>query len=271
MVALAETPSAPGADLDPDLRFLLDTQGFLHLRGALAGGELAGLQALVEGVAAVDPASLPGRDPTPSRYLDRPLSRVLDAEPRLVRLLDHPVLEPILRELLGAGYQHIDNDLLDTVPGYPGGGWHRGVRPDAQGYVRDGRFRCTMVKAFFCLSEVDPGGGAFALVPGSHRAQIGIPLDRERLPGMRVFDDVRAGDLIVFNEAVLHNGLPHRGTRRRRTLIVNFGRAGCGAWPGYAPQPGTLAASTPRQRAILDDRGLVWDEERAWAQAMGGV
>ena len=70
---------------------------------------------------------------------------------------------------------------------------------------------------------------------------------------LRVADEriaIRAGDVIVFNEALLHNGRPNPSEKTRITLIINFGRADAGPWPGYTPKSATLAAVTPRQRQI---------------------
>ena len=44
------------------------------------------------------------------------------------------------------------------------------------------------------------------------------------LPGQKVFDDVAAGDVIIFNEGLLHTGRPNPSGKTRKTVIVNFGR-----------------------------------------------
>ena len=53
-----------------------------------------------------------------SHQLNRPLSRMIDADVRFARLLDHPAVEQYLGAFLGADYRHIDNDLYFTYPGY---------------------------------------------------------------------------------------------------------------------------------------------------------
>ena len=141
----------------------------------------------------------------------------------------------------------------EPYPGYPGGGWHRGVRAHPNGHIIEGRFLCPMVKAFFCLTDVGPGEGEFVVVPGSHRTGFEIDTNRIDLPGQRVFDDVRAGDVIVFNEALLHNGRPNPSGKTRQTIIVNFGREDAGVWEGYRPLARTLAAVSARQREILSN------------------
>jgi ectoine hydroxylase-related dioxygenase (phytanoyl-CoA dioxygenase family) len=109
-----------------------------------------------------------------------------------------------------------------------------------------------------------PGGraleGAFVVVPGSHTSRFEIDITRVDLPGQHVFDSVHAGDVIVFNEALLHNGRPNPSEKARITLIINFGRADAGSWPGYTPKSATLTAVTPRQRQILAPGSPVWQE-----------
>jgi hypothetical protein len=245
-----------------DQRFEFDVTGYLHLRGALSAQETdRHLQWMLDAEKA-DIATLNGNDPERLKHqLNRPVSRVLDADPRFARFLDHPVSEPYLVEFLGADYRHIDNDLYYTHPGYAGGSWHRGVRAHPSGYVAGGRFVCPMVKVFFCMSDVGPGDGEFVVVPGSHRAAFEIDVKgRIDLPGQHVFDDVRVGDVIIFNEGLLHNGRPNPSKKTRKTIIFNFGRRDAGVWAGCAPTDQTMAAVTPRQREILSNRDRTWQE-----------
>jgi len=251
--------------LTPDQRFEFDVCGYLHLRGALPEEEVELYRQWMAEAEKTDVKALNADDPSRMKHqLNRPLSRVLDADPRFTRFLDHPVVQPILEELLGHDYRHIDNDLYYTYPGYRGGQWHRGVRAHPSGYVIDGQFRCPMVKVFYCMTDVGPGEGEFVVIPGSHRAAFQIDMkDRIDLPGQHIFNDVRAGDVIIFNEALLHNGRPNPSNKTRKTIIMNFGRREAGVWEGYAPLPRTLAVATPRQRQILSNGERVWSEQAA--------
>lgn len=245
-----------------DLRFVFDIQGYLHLRGALISEEVAEYTRWMEEAEKTDVHVLNADHPKGmKRQLNRPVSRVIDADPRFARFLDHPAVEPLLVEFLGPDYRHIDNELYYIYPGYQGGPWHQGVRPHPTGHVVDGRFLCPMVKVFYCMTDVGPGEGEFVAVPGSHRAQFKIAhRDRLDLPGQRVFDDVKAGDVILFNEGMLHTGRPNPSWKTRKTIIFNFGRSDAGVWPGYAPSPRTLEAATPHQREILTNPARVWAE-----------
>lgn len=247
--------------ISQDDRFAFDVQGYLHLRAVLTDAEIAEYRTWVDEAALTDVRALNAGEPERlQNHINRPVSRIIDADPRFARFLDHPVIEPLLVEFLGAEYRHIDNDLYFTHPGFQGGGWHRGVRAIPSGHVVDGQFVCSMVKVFYCLTDVGPGEGEFVVVPGSHKAAFEIDMDRRDLPGQKIFDDVRVGDVIVFDEGLLHNGRPNPSKKTRQTIIMNFGRQDAGAWPGYAPNPETLAAVSPRQRAILTNSAPVWAE-----------
>ncbi len=242
-----------------DLRFHFDTIGYLHLRGALGMDEIAESLRRIDALAGTDLTAFNADRPDGMKQqLNKPFSRIIDLDPWFLRWLDYPATSPFLEEFLGADYRHIDNDVLFSAAGYAGGVWHRGVAAHPSGHVRDGAFVCPMVKVFHCLTDVGPDQGGFVVVPGSHKANVEIPTDRLDLPGQHIFDDVRAGDLIIFNEALLHNGRPNPSRLVRKTLILNFGRRDVGVWQGFAPADATLAAATPRQRAIIGNRDRAW-------------
>ena len=259
--------------LSHERRFEFDVQGFVHLRGALAPPEMTAYLQWARAAEGADTGSLAGDHQ--DRLINRPVSRIIDVDPRFACFLDHPAVAPYLIDFLGPGYKHIDNELYYSYPGYEGGPWHRGIRTHPTGHVVDGRFVCPMVKVFYCLTGVGPGEGEFAVVPGSHRARFDVdggpadqgddPLHRTApgridLPAQKIFDDVGAGDVIMFNEALLHTGRPNPSPKTRKTVIVNFGREDAGPWPGYRPLPETLRAVTPRQAAILTGGAPVWAE-----------
>ncbi len=247
--------------ISQDLKFEFDVLGYVHLRQALPQEEVATYRAWVDEVKQTDVKELNQADPAAlSNQMNRPLSRVIDADPRFARFLDHPVVEPLLVEFLGEAYRHIDNDLYFTHPGYAGGHWHRGVRAHPSGHVVDDKFICPMVKVFYCLTDVGPGEGEFVVVPGSHKAQFEIDIERVDLPGQHIFDDVAAGDIIIFNEALLHNGRPNPSGKTRQTIIMNLGRADAGVWAGYRPLPATLESVSRRQQTILSNQHAEWLE-----------
>lgn len=246
-----------------DQLFTFDVAGYLHLRGALTPAEVAEYAGWIQDIERADVQAINADYPDGMKQqLNRPVSRMFDADPRFGRFLDHPVVAPFLEKFLGPDYKHIDNDLYFTHPGYAGGHWHRGVRTHVSGHVVEGEFTCPMVKVFYCMSDVGPGEGEFVVIPGSHKAMFKVEYEnRVDLPAQHVFDDVKAGDIIIFNEGLIHNGRPNPSQKTRKTIIVNFGRNWAGVWRGYRPKPETLAAVTPNQQRILsNDNPDFWKE-----------
>jgi ectoine hydroxylase-related dioxygenase (phytanoyl-CoA dioxygenase family) len=248
--------------IDHDLLFAFDVQGYVHLRGTLTPDEVAEYTHWMDEAQDTNIQELNADSPDAlQHHINRPVSRIIDADPRFAHFLDHAAIEPFLCEFLGSDYRHIDNDLYFTYPGFEGGAWHRGVRAHPTGHIFDKQWICPMVKVFYCLTDVGPGQGEFTVVPGSHRAQRDIDWQgRVDLPAQHIFDDVKAGDVIIFNEALIHNGRPNPSSKTRKTIIMNFGRRDAGVWEGYAPKAETLAAVTPRQHEILSNGDKVWSE-----------
>jgi hypothetical protein len=246
--------------ISPDERFAFDCLGYLHLQGALTAKELADYAQWMVETESTDINALNSDNPEGMRHqLNRPVSRFIDADVRFACLLDHPVVSPYLKEFLGEDYRHIDNDLYYTYPDYPGGNWHRGVPADPSGYVVNGEFICPMVKVFYCMTDVGPGEGEFVVIPGSHKTCFTIETKgRIDLPAQHIFDNVKAGDIIIFNEGLLHNGRPNLSQKTRKTLIINFGRSEARIWPGYKPKPETLERVSDVQRAILSNAPGYW-------------
>ena len=89
---------------------------------------------------------------------------------------------------------------------------HRGSFADQ---YANGKMRCGLVVFAFMLCDVDEGDGGLVVVPGSHKSNY---------PSAGVFTQkgdfdselarpvhnpgVKAGDLLIFNEATLHGTLP---------------------------------------------------------------
>ena len=246
-----------------DLKFAFDVQGYLHLRQALTPGEVTEYTAWTDALEQTDIAALNESNPGWDReQMNHPVSRIFDADPRFCRFLDHPAVELFLLEFLGEDYRHIDNDLLYTYPDYEGGVWHRGIRPHPTGHFVDGQCICPMIKVFYCITDVGPNEGGFTIIPGSHKALFSIEEEKRKdVPAQAfVFDTVKTGDIVLFNEALIHTGSPNPSQKTRKTIIVNFGREDAGVWKCYTPLSETLEAATPRQREILTNAAPVWEE-----------
>ena len=109
------------------------------------------------------------------------------------------------------------------------------------------------------LSDVNPGDGGYACIPGSHRANYPCPEDVRRLeahPEWFKHLPLKAGSALVFTEALTHGTVPWTGSHERRTLLYRYGTghrvygSGPGVHPGgYESFKNEL---TPLQRALME-------------------
>jgi hypothetical protein len=94
----------------------------------------------------------------------------------------------------------------------------------------DGLLYCMMVKALVYLSDVaEPADGPFAVVEGSHKANYPFPLPRSEFKRGAGFDRpgvhpvyVRAGDLLLLNEALTHGSFPKSSPDDRVFVAFSF-------------------------------------------------
>ena len=104
---------------------------------------------------------------------------------------------------------------------------HGGMRPENQKYVytfRNGRIDCMMVRMIYFIHDNDAAGGAFTVLPGTHKSNLPTPYDPDpdTEPGT-VALCVKAGDAILFTEALRHGGRTNVSDRVRKTIHVGYG------------------------------------------------
>ena len=106
-------------------------------------------------------------------------------------------------------------------------GHHGGMRPENQKYTyafRNGRIDCMMVRMIYFIHDNDAANGAFTVLPGSHKSNVACPYDSnpDLEPGT-ISLEVKAGDAILFTEALRHGGRTNLSSQTRKTLHVGYG------------------------------------------------
>ncbi|MCZ6680729.1 MAG: phytanoyl-CoA dioxygenase family protein [Candidatus Poribacteria bacterium] len=254
-------------------RFLFDLQGFLMLRGVLAPDECAeflGVIKHLEGQTFEDKwmeAVGPGR---PTRETSRRHQIRLNGLPRLDsifdRLIDHPRVVPYLREFVGEP-QLINTWSISKFHGAQQGGWHRGV-PTTDYSYRNGVIRSRMFNLVYFLTDNGPEDGCIVALPGSHKSNFDLTwqnYSRLELPGT-VAVTGSAGDVLMFSETVIHDGLPKTTHPVRSNLYYNYVHAHYNVMTRepknchhfYFP-PEIRARFTPTQRELT-----AWMELARW-------
>ena len=213
-------------------RFLFDLQGFLVLRNVLSPMDCSGLLQVLSNLEEKEYAdewidSLgPGPPARPTKETNRTDQVRLNGLPRLDpvfdHLIDHPRVLPYLKEFVGEP-QLINTWSISKFQGAEPGGYHRGVQPTDHTF-REGAIRTRMLNTVYFLTENGPGDGCLVAVPGVHKCNIDLNWRDYRglnLPGS-VAVTGEPGDVLIFSEAVVHDGLPKTTANTRSNLYYNY-------------------------------------------------
>lgn len=213
-------------------RFLFDLQGFLILRGVLDADLCATLAKRIleletqkfddEWQASLAPGvkARLTRETTVAhqiRHNGLPrLDTIFDC------LIDHSTVLPYVQEFVGEP-QLINTWSIAKAQHSPRGGWHRGV-PTTDYAYKDGLIRSRMFNTVYFLTDNGLDDGCMVALPGSHKSHIDLGWqDYEGLdtPGAVPILG-QAGDVLIFSEALLHDGLFKRSEGMRVNLYYNY-------------------------------------------------
>lgn len=231
-------------------RLSYEANGFLVIPDALSPEALATVRE-----AALRAEAVWRNDPTRPGGRGKNLEQVqapIEYDDVLLNLLAHPVVFPIVREILGDDVSMIDNDYFITPPHSASHAhWHHDVGLTGVYHPRS----TMMAKVFYMLSDVPEGGGGTAMIPGSHRFPQEFVLPKvenpDEMPG-HVCMTHPAGTAYVFNGRVYHAALNNRTDQPRRVLIYNYGHFWMKPWSGYEPSEAVKAkAKTRVMRQLL--------------------
>jgi hypothetical protein len=227
--------------MTPEERYRFDLQGFLVRRAVLSPGDVEALNVAVDLLELPEP----GNDLGSQRF-----SGHLTTARRFRDLLDHAGVFDILVELCSATVRLDHAYGIVMSPGTRGLGLHGGGTPfdPAQYYTVDGGLiRCGLVAVQWALVDHSSGQGGFLCVPGSHKSKFPLPSGVE---GVAVEVPMRAGDVLVFTEALTHGTSPWQGPQQRRTLLYKYS-PGNSAWTHAEWSEEFVQSCTLRQRLLL--------------------
>ena len=209
--------------------FLFDLHGYIILRGVLAQSECDEMLSVIHDLESRDyedkwmEAVGPGR---PTKELQKEHQIRLNGLPRLDpvfdRLIAHERVVAYLREWMGEP-QLINTWSISKSQEAAFSGWHRGV-PTTDYSYRNGTIRTRMFNTVYFLTDNGPEDGCVVAIPGSHKSNIDLDLKAHpayEMPGATPIVG-KAGDLLLFSEATLHDGLPKTTDGIRTNLYYNY-------------------------------------------------
>ena len=237
--------------MNPNLRYLFDLNGYIVLRGLLSPEQVLELRTLMEANVGDD------RESDTLVHMPDGSTRIIDFLHwgQAVRdLIDHPAVTEVMQELMGEGYR-IDHYYGMKHPKGTGmlplhGG---GDQMNSSFYeYRQNRMHTGFAVVSWALTDTPAEGGGFACIPGSHKQNFPLPQFREAFDQnelLTIDEDpdlirevrVRAGDVVIFTEALAHAAVPWRGESPRWALLYKYCTSWA-VWQRWEPLPESTAA-----------------------------
>ncbi|MET7878890.1 phytanoyl-CoA dioxygenase family protein [Micromonospora profundi] len=175
------------------------------------------------------------------------------------RLVALPAAVRYLLEILGEGFRYDTVRATVMTTGTEGFKLHGGGGSEDTLYYSfvNGKIRNGLVNISYSLTDVEAGDGGFACLPGSHKANLPCPVEVSRLDvGSHYVQNipVKAGDAILFTEALVHGTLPWKAPNERRTVFARYSPGPLQFRRDPLPKGYETFAPllTPLQKAILE-------------------
>ncbi|MBK34727.1 MAG: hypothetical protein CME26_04245 [Gemmatimonadetes bacterium] len=175
-------------------------------------------------------------------------------------LLAHPSIVPPMVELLREDLRldHVYGIVMGA--GSEGHVLHGGATADDLSHFyqfHNGQMRCGLTVVAWNLTDVNPGDGGFACIPGSHKANYVAPRDIARLEkdiGLVRQVAAPAGSAVIFTEALTHGTMPWTASHQRRSILYKYSPGILTYASHYRPDgvEAVLDEFTPAQRAVLE-------------------
>lgn len=252
-------------------RYLFDLNGYMVLRGVLDTAHLEQLKGAVDAAGVPElleknsyvhtgfPALEDGNSDEAAGPVDIANGLLTDWGQEFRDLVDQPVVLSVLQDLMG---QDLRLDHSYAIFMRAGAGattphhLHNGGTPydPSQSYtVRDGQMFNGLVVVSYALTDVGSGDGGFCVIPGSHKSNFPVPAEirgitDETPPVVHV--PMRAGDVVIFTEAVTHGSIAWSASHDRRALLYKYA-PGYMQWERQSPWASMDHPWTERQRRLL--------------------
>ena len=217
-------------------RYLFDLQGFLLLGDVLSPKLLTSCNKVLDHLEDLEPEKYPfplvlGDERSPENLY---ISNILQSDPAFFPLIDLPPVLDVISEVTGGPYR-----LNHTYTIYRwGGGYTRmhmhgtPINPKCQYRCHNGQMLSTLTKVVFPLLDCEEEDGCFAVIPGTHKSNFPRPWGSHPNENPALIPvPARAGDAIIFTEALTHGSVINSSGRPRRTLYFCYST-------GYMPDWG---------------------------------
>ena len=252
------------------LDYLFDLRGYVILKNAIDPQHLAELNQAFDNfpdlpfmgwwgnVQRLDNNGLAGLE----------LQNIVEAGEPFEKLIDHPAWVERLHRYCGEKDTYVDGLFIDecfasvrrTGGFFPihSGGHRSKVRNQYR--VVNGQFCCGQVNILLAVTDIGPGDGGTLVVPGSHKTNFfpeevaALYNDRKNyitLPDGPIEVQLKAGDALLFVDALMHGATERTNPGERRAVIYRYGPMWAKTRHGFEYSEELLARLTPARRKIL--------------------
>lgn len=203
--------------MTPGELFSYDVRGYLLVKEALAAGELAALNARLDGwqeKAVEEYRALAADANKDVRYND-----ILNLEPACLPLVDNARVLPYLREMIER--PRLKSTWLTFR--WRGGQtrYHSNHTPSVTHnyYHFNGCIRHNLLNVMYAMRDIGPGEGGLKVVPGTHKANYPPPCG-EDIDDMLVEIPMKAGDALLFSHDMGHCSRNDSNNVRRILMLT---------------------------------------------------
>jgi len=275
-------------------KYYFDLRGYLVVEGALSDTEVKACNDAIDHYADEIQTRENGQLARGSSVLEgtkgrRELNGML-AWPEPYRepfrnLLVHPTVVSRLNEFSGKGFRLDHGPGLNSArKGTEGHTLHGAGEPFSPAvwyHQQNDKIFCRGITVAWQLTNVNPGDGGFACVPGSHKAAEPTPEGVRSIEddmGLVVQPAMKAGDVLFFAETMTHGALPWKGEGERRSVLYKYTSRAAARAVGkhFTPEErygDWVKELSPEQHAVLYGPGvhhggrlpiLDADKEKTW-------
>jgi hypothetical protein len=224
--------------MELDEIYEFDLRGFLVVRQILTTEECARCLSLI---------GMPTVSPLNGKFA------FFGSDSFFMDLMSHPRTVDIMKTLLGLWFRFDHAFGLRMTSEQPIKENLHGGPLENQGafyyHWHSGRMSNGLVKVLYALNDVEAGDGGFICVPGSHKGNLAYKPHHDS--ALVVNPVLKAGDMLIFTEALVHGSRQWSGTRTRTVLVYSYA-PGFLSWKSYETiQEHRSAARTRLQQDLL--------------------
>ena len=223
--------------MSPEQNYLFDLNGYLVLENVVPQSVIDACTAELDRLEDMDPDDYPSPVALGAARTEQSLyiSNILESSPAFRPLINIPEVIDAIAAITGCAYR-----LNHTYTLYRWGGGYTGLHMHGTPIIDKCQYRCqngqmmsTLTKAVFPMLDCAPEDGCFAVIPGAHKSNFERPWGGhpDENPALRAVPS-KAGDCILFTEALTHGSMVNTSGRPRRTVYYCYSIGYMPDWGG---------------------------------------